>query len=372
MPNKKKLYLFLGLLLSKGIGYSLYYDIIDSFKDLEELSSTAGRKKLKELIKYKVIKKIPEIDLPKIRKLVENEIDNCKKEGIEIILYGDKNYPELLKSIVRPPIVLYCQGERELLSERCIALIGTRRASISGKKKAFEMASGLSAKSFTVVSGLARGIDASVHNGALSVKNGKTVAVLGCGINIIYPKQNYNLFQEIKDRGLLISEFPLNSKPLDYHFPQRNRIISGLSEGVVVIEAPQKSGALITVRYALEQGRDVMAFPGKVSSANSIGVNNLLRDGAFFVENANDIVKIIAPEIAEKDIEKSKSGERIFNETERKILSVLSKEEKNIEEIITGLELEPNYISELLMRLEIEGLIFQKPGKTFVLNMGNI
>ena len=203
---------------------------------------------------------------------------------------NDERYPENLRQIYNPPQVLYCVGNISLLKDISIAIIGCRNASLYGKKIGTIFAENLSKNGVTVVSGFARGIDSIAH--MASYKNiGRTIAVLGSGLNIIYPRENENLFKDIiNNNGLIISEYPLNTAPNKENFPMRNRIISGLSSGVLVIEAKRNSGTMITVNYALEQGKNVFVVPGNIDSINSTGTNDLIKEGAQLVTNYKEIM----------------------------------------------------------------------------------
>ena len=215
---------------------------------------------------------------------MEQEIKTIKPE--------DKNYPILLKNIFNPPKTLYARGEI-LRNEKCFAIVGTRRCSSYGEDIAFSIARDLSKAGLTIVSGMARGIDASAHKGALNA-NGRTIAVLGAGIDekTIYPRENLKLSQKIlENKGCLISEYPAETQGTKFSFPERNRIISGLSLGVLIVEADFGSGALITAKYAREQGKRVFVIPGSIHSINSRGCHDLIKKGAKLVENANDILK---------------------------------------------------------------------------------
>ncbi len=208
-----------------------------------------------------------------------------------VIRIEDEEYPEKLRRITNPPEQLYCVGDVELLNNDSIAIIGCRNASPYGYKIAKIFADGISKKGVTIISGLARGIDSEAHK--YSVNNvGKTIAVLGCGLDIIYPKENEELYKEIiSNGGLIITEFDFGTKPLKENFPQRNRIVSGLSDGVIVIEAKRKSGTMITVDYALEQGKDVYAVPGNIDSINSTGTNELIKQGATPITSFKEVFK---------------------------------------------------------------------------------
>ena len=203
---------------------------------------------------------------------------------------GTEDYPQLLREIADPPACLWTQGDRAALSGIGVAIVGARAASREGLAAAYEIAFDLARAGIVVISGLARGVDAAAHRGALD-GGGKTIAVLGTGIDIVYPAENTELARRITESGLLVTEFPIGAPPQDWHFPRRNRIISGLSKVVVVVEAREKSGSLITARLAADQGRDVMAVPGSVVDGRNRGANALLKDGAKLVESAVDILQ---------------------------------------------------------------------------------
>lgn len=211
---------------------------------------------------------------------------------IEEINIGNKDYLEQLRNIYAPPLRLYVLGNKTILKEKGIAIVGTRNPTEYGKKVAIQFAKQLSEKGINIISGLAVGIDACAHLGTLQVYNkAKTIAVLGSGLDEIYPKGNIDLAKQIiKSGGCIISEYPIGTKPERINFPQRNRIISGLSKGVLVIEAREKSGSLITADFALEQGREVFAVPGDIGKLTSVGTNNLIKQGAQLVDNYMDII----------------------------------------------------------------------------------
>lgn len=209
---------------------------------------------------------------------------------MDVINLGHAEYPPLLAAISDPPACLWTRGNRSILSGVAVAVIGARHASHEGLIAAREIACDLARAGIVVVSGLARGVDAAAHRGALDA-NGKTIAVLGTGIDRVYPAENDALFEEIAAKGLLVTEFAPGSAPEEWHFPRRNRIISGLSKAIVVVEAREKSGSLITARLAADQGRDVMAVPGTIVGGRNRGANALLRDGAKLVESAVDILQ---------------------------------------------------------------------------------
>lgn len=224
--------------------------------------------------------------------LFEEELRQIKKKEIKVIDFFDLEYPQLLKQIFLPPLVLYAKGDLGLLNQDSLAVVGTRNPSRYGRVTAFDFSQKISFLKLVVVSGLAKGIDTQAHKGALSA-GGATVAVLGSGLNRIYPHENKEIAQQISQRGLIISEYSLDTAPLSENFPRRNRIISGLAKGVIVIEAAKRSGALITANFALNQNREVFAVPGPINSLQSQGPNSLLKEGAKLVDSIEDVLEEI-------------------------------------------------------------------------------
>jgi len=226
---------------------------------------------------------------------IDKHIKYLQKNNIDILPITAQGYPQLLKEIYDPPICLYVKGNKEILNNKSIAIVGCRDATDYGKKAAKYFAYNLSNKKINIISGLAKGVDSYAHIGNLCARNedirsGKTVAVVGNGLDRIYPKENEYLANKIiENGGAIISEYPLGTKPDKMNFPARNRIISGMSEGIIVVEAKEKSGTLITVDFALEQGRDVYVVPGNINSINSVGTNNLIKQGAKVVTSFLDI-----------------------------------------------------------------------------------
>lgn len=223
------------------------------------------------------------------RDKLEKYMEDMQKQEIDIVTIEDKEYPQLLKNIYDYPISLYCKGNKEILNRTSFGIIGCREASPYGMKAARYFAYYLAQKGNNIVSGLARGIDSYAHIGALQA-NGKTIGVIGSGLDVIYPKENQYLYDKIvKQNGAILSEYPLGVEPMKMHFPARNRIISGISKGIIVVEAKKKSGTLITVDFALEQGRDVYVVPGNIDSINSVGTNDLIKQGAQIATIFKDI-----------------------------------------------------------------------------------
>ena len=278
-----------------------------------------------------------------------------------------KAYPSNLKNIHRPPEELFIDGDILPSDKSAIAIVGTRRATYYGLSQCEKLAYELGLKGITVISGMARGIDSAAHRGALKA-GARTIAVLGSGLNHIYPPENKKLYKEIVKNGAVVSEFPPDTPPARANFPQRNRIISGMSKGVVVIEAPAKSGALITADYALEQGREVFAMPGNVNSVKSRGTNALIREGAKLVENADDIIEELRSVMDNSPRSTAYSPQPVpsVSPDEKLIFDILNDEPKSIDEILQDSELPSGKAAEILLKLELKKLIKMLPGKNFV------
>lgn len=275
-----------------------------------KIQGITTRKKHILLDKYKSVKEIFNLTLKKLQKnmfLNENEIKQLldkkmrrdvyidmevmKEKDIDVINYLDDEYPIILKQIYDYPITLYIKGNKDILNNNSCGIIGCRKYTKYGKKATQYFAENLAKADINIISGMAKGIDSFAHQGALDV-SGRTIAVLGSGVDVIYPKENEKLYYDIiKFGGAVISEYPIGTKPFKYNFPNRNRIVSGMSKKILVIEATKKSGTLITVDCALEQGRDVYAVPGNINEVNSLGTNDLIKQGAKIVTNYEDILK---------------------------------------------------------------------------------
>lgn len=313
----------------------------------------------------------------KIRQVFDNgelksELRRIHDLKIKIITVIDKDYPELLRQIYDPPPVLYALGEVGNLRQSCVAVVGCRRASFYGLQQAQRIARQLSERGICVVSGLARGIDSAAHRGALD-GNKKTIAVLGSGLNCIYPRENKELFKKIAEAGTVISEFPLLMAPQPGNFPRRNRIISGLSLAVVVVEAAKRSGSLITANFALEQGRDVFAVPGPANSINAQGTNKLIKEGAKLVESAEDIMEELnihladlKPKAKKESSPDSLQKDREENNAGFEILDLLSTEPLHIDGIVQKSKQDSAQVYRQLLELELKGLVKELGGKRYV------
>ena len=292
-----------------------------------------------------------------------------KESKIKALSFADKAYPTNLKYIYDPPSVLYVKGNIIPEDNVAIAIVGSRRATYYGLQNAEKLAFELAIKGIAIISGLARGVDSAAHRGALKA-GGRTIAVLGSGLNVIYPPENEKLAQEVARNGAVISEFPQDTPPFKQNFPRRNRIISGLSLGVVVIEAAKKSGALITANCALEQGREVFALPGKIDSFTSQGTHDLIKDGAKLVQTTEDIIEELEPLMSEY-IKQAKSESKAAVEPnllgeEKQIYFCLSSEATHIDEIMQKVALSYGKLLTNLLKLQHKKLVKELPGKLFV------
>lgn len=274
---------------TKGIGYSTIHKILFKAKNLDEF-----RNSKEEIIdienmtlsKYKkVLQKIKTNKFKKYKKVL-------KKMDVDLINKFDQRFPARLKEIPKPPYCLHFRGNKEILENKTVGIIGSRDYTQYGKKAALKLSKILSKKGYTVISGLAKGIDSFSHKGSLKGE-GKTVSVIGSGIDIIYPKENTKLYLDIVKEGLVVSEFFLGTKPRKYNFPRRNRIISGLSDFLIVIQAGESSGTMITVNHALRQNKDIFALPGEIFCKKSIGTNRLIRDGATPIVSLKEFSKFL-------------------------------------------------------------------------------
>lgn len=324
---------------------------------------------------------------------VNADLEKARRLNVAIITCQDPRFPQRLRHIYDCPALLYVKGELQGI-DISIAVVGSRNASVYGKYTTERLCRELALSGMTIVSGMARGIDASAHKGALSVK-GRTIAVLGSGLDVIYPPENETLFHEISRSGAVVSEYPFGTRPNAPNFPARNRIISGMSLGVVVVEATEKSGSLITARIALEQGRDVFAVPGSIDEAGSRGTNRLIKEGAKLVENVDDILSEIRPHSSPGDsisgraslpadptdyepaeltdaLSNEKGGSKnshypVLGEKEHLLINHLSTRPRSVDDLIAATGLSASEILSLLLHLELRGLIRQMPGKSYIL-----
>jgi DNA processing protein len=287
-----------------------------------------------------------------------------KERRIACISLNSPAYPPMLKQIAQPPPVLYYRGEWQERDYLAVAVVGSRRCTFYGKEVAYRLAAELSGAGLAVVSGMAVGIDSAAHQGALDT-DGRTIAVLGCGPERCYPPVNTALYKTISESGIVLSEFPLDTKPLPQHFPQRNRIISGLSLGTVVVEATEKSGALITAHYALEQNREVFAVPGNVGSPYSRGCHRMLKEGARLVESVRDILDELALAPLSGEAAAASRQEITLPGEEKRILELIPYQPLHMDEIIRLSGISAAMVGPVLLNLELKGYLHQLPGKYF-------
>ncbi|WP_457577051.1 DNA-processing protein DprA [Desulfomarina sp.] len=353
---------WISLSLVPGLGVSGLWKLIGHFKG----PGNVLRASLKEL------RQVSGIRSSQIENLVRrdenlqrgwDELRRMERVGVQALTWDDPLYPELLREIPDAPSVLYLSGKKELLKKKCIAIVGSRAATAYGRKVAHSLAKALVSHSKTVVSGLALGIDACAHRGALD-GGGNTVAVLGCGLDVVYPRQNEVLYRKILEDGVVVSEYPLGTRPEGFRFPARNRIIAGLSRGIVVVEAARKSGSLITAQLALDYDREVFAVPGQIDSHKSAGSHWLLQQGAKLIQGVEDILDEFPGEDI-INVSETLDSDKEINSLEPDSLQVLNALEpypRTRDQVIDSVELPASRVNELLLLLELEGLVEVLPG----------
>lgn len=294
---------------------------------------------------------------------VEADLAWLAQPGRSLVTLHDPAYPARLRSIAHAPTALFCHGDPALLARPQLAIVGARAATAGGRELARDFAAELTRRGLLVTSGLALGIDGAAHRGALDA-GGATLAVCGTGLDRVYPPRHRELAHEIAARGLLVSEFPAGTPPLADHFPRRNRILAGLSQGVLVVEAALQSGSLITARLAAEQGREVFAIPGPVLAPTSRGTHRLLRQGATLTESVDDILDELAPQLLGKTVERAAPELRLEPE-QRRVLDALGFEATPIDRLVERLALPPSRLSATLLALELRGCIASMPGGAY-------
>jgi DNA processing protein len=302
---------------------------------------------------------------------IEREIEAIEREHVEVRSVLDSRYPARLNMIADPPPLLYITGTLTEQDELAVAIVGARRATAAGRAVTEELSHDLAEAGMTVVSGLARGIDAAAHRGALAA-GGRTIAVLGCGIDRTYPPEHERLRRQIEERGAIVSEVAMGVAPHSHHFPRRNRIISGLSLGVIVTEAAVGSGSLITARLAAEQGREVFAVPGFVKQDTSRGTNALLKEGAALIERAQDVIDALLPQLepalrvrVQPSCEKKVSGDPLGKE-EQLVYDALSYDPSTVDDVVVSTRLSVSIVMGLLLSLELRQHVTQLPGQRYL------
>jgi DNA processing protein len=305
--------------------------------------------------------------LERCRTWAEEEYERVQARDIHLLCVADPQYPDHLRTIHDPPVLLYLRGNLNCLDRPSVALIGSRAATSYGKRISAALAGRFARAGLVVTSGLAMGIDGRAHAGCLAA-GGATVAVLGCGVDVVYPRSHGRLYEQVVDRGLLVSEYPLATRPDGFRFPARNRIISGLSRGVVVVEASCKSGSLITARLALDQGRDVFAVPGRIDSMKSEGCHRLIQQGAKLVQSAEDV--LLEMQIADamhcgNAGSKPVAPPEDLSGPEEQLLARIDVYPINIDELAVQTGLASGPLHDLLLRLQLKGCIRQLPGQQY-------
>ncbi len=352
---------WIGFNMVRGIGPAKFRALLDRFHNLRlAWEATAGelraagldRRALQSLLTAR-----EKLDL-------DAEVARLEKAGVRVITWQGADYPDRLRNIYHPPPVLYLRGSLTPADEWAVAVVGTRRATVYGKEAARHIAGELARTGVTVISGLARGIDSVAHRAALEA-GGRTIAVLGSGVDVVYPAENRRLMQRVIEQGAVLSEYALGTPPEGSNFPPRNRVISGLSLGVVIVEAGERSGALITADYAAEQGRDVFAVPGNMFNRASKGCNRLIQQGAKLVLGVEDVLEELNLTMVVQQLELQAIVPE--NETESRLLSFLSSDPLHVDEIVRRTALPISEVSSTLALMELKGMVRQVSGMNYVL-----
>jgi DNA processing protein len=356
---------WLALHLVPGLGNIAFRKLMDRFGDPAEVF----RAKLTDLAQVEGLRKpvAQGIVQRRFSQDPEGVLRELEKSGARAVIFSDAEYPDPLREIHDPPMLLYMKGSIIPGKATFVAIVGSRNSTPYGVKTAENLAQGLARRGLGVVSGLARGIDSAAHWGCIEGR-GFTIGVLGTGIDSVYPPSNKKLFDVMVEKGAVITEFPLKTPPEPKNFPIRNRLISALSRGVIVVEATMKSGSLITASVALEQGREVFAVPGSVHSFKSQGCHFLIKQGAKLVENADDVLDELGLNYSYAAKKDSYAEPPLppMEDNEKKVYALIGDYPVHIDDIVREGNMEPGAVSAVLMRMELKGIIRQLPGKLFV------
>lgn len=355
-----------------GVGDAILLRLVQSFGSPEAVLA-ATQAELEEVgCRPPLVEALHKGPDPAAIRQLDQEMTQLECQRVMVLTYLDEQYPTLLRMIPDPPPLLYLRGTLLETDRHAVAVVGTRKVSAAGRVLAEELARELATMGFTIVSGLARGVDAAAHRGALAGQ-GRTLAVMGCGLDRTYPADHRQLRQAIEQRGAVLSELPLGSVPHSYHFPRRNRIISGLALGVVVTEATIESGSLITARLAAEQGREVFAVPGFVNAEGSRGPNSLIKDGARLVESAQDVLDELLPQLdaafrgrLEARAEADGQARVHLGNEEMLVYDALTAMPQLVDDIIRGSGLAASHVAAILLSLELKNCVRQLPGNEYV------
>ncbi len=352
---------WIGFTLIPGIGRAKFSMMEEYFGDMER----AWHASAKELQTAGLDNRSTDAIIAKRTRIsLDDEMEKLERYKVKALTWKDEEYPSRLKEIYDLPPVLYIRGSLSPEDDWSIAVVGTRRPTYYGREVTEQIAGDLARNKITIVSGLARGIDATAHRAALDA-GGRTIAIFGCGLDVVYPSDHVKLARQIIERGALVSEFPLGTRPKAENFPRRNRIMSGLSLGVLVVEARDKSGALITVGWALEQNREVFAVPGSILSPTSRGPNRLIQEGAKLVSDSYDILEELNLTVVAQQLEMT---EQIpATDTESLIMKYLSSEPTHIDEVGRQCGLPIATVSSTLAMMELKGIVRQVGGMNYTL-----
>lgn len=365
MDRESKKY-WVGINMNSAVTPNRFYLLLNHFPTVEAIWN-ASRDELESIEGFK--DGVEEFCEERDEARLEEELEKCEKSNLEIITLDDSEYPDSLRAINKPPPVLYVKGNYREEDQLGVAMVGTRKNTNYGKKVAGKLSSQLVREGITVVSGMARGIDSFSHKAALGA-DGRTVAVMGTGFGHTYPKGNASLMRKISENGAVLTEFPFEQGPKRWTFPQRNRIISGLTRGTIVVEAPEQSGALITAHDALSQGREVFAVPGDVRRPTMKGTHGLIKDGAKLVEDASDVVEefqdIQAALPFDQEKEEDQDVKDKLNDRQVEVYSELDYDPIHFNDIVDQTDFPPARISHIMFQLEMENLVEQLEGNKWV------
>ena len=357
---------WLALLRAPGLSLQQYHNLLTIFGSPEKVLAASAGSLGKLGLKADTVRTI----LAPAAELIEPDLEWLQHNNHHVITFHDARYPELLKTIPAAPPLLFVRGDPDFLQLPQLAMVGSRTPTASGRKTAMEFAAHLSKAGITISSGLARGIDAACHQGALQGIAG-TVALVAHGLDIVYPSEHRKLAEDIMENGAIVSEHPIGTKPLKAYFPRRNRIISGLSLGTLVVEAALKSGSLITAKHALEQDREVFAIPGSIHNPLARGCHQLIRQGAKLVETADDILEELAARLpaelpcqAEPDdvAQDGNQYPQVLDPDHKKLLKCLAYEPMPIDELVNRSGFTASEVASMLLILELEGCVVSESG----------
>ncbi len=348
---------WLQLTLTPGLGPFTIRELLKQFG----LPENVLAQKRADLARLAPAEALDTLDSKPVAQAVERALDWASQPGCAVVTLADQTYPKLLLEISDPPTLLYARGRLELLDRPALAVVGSRNATAQGERNAERFAQAFSEAGLTIVSGLALGIDAAAHRGGLQGR-GATIAVLGTGIDVIYPARNGALFEEIAEKGLLLSEFPIGTRATAHHFPRRNRLISGLAQGCLVVEAALASGSLITARAAAEQGREVFAIPGSIHSPLAKGCHALIKSGAKLVESAEDVLAELA---AFRPSGYASTTAAVQEAGEGPLLGHMGFDPIDVDSLCARAGLPADRVNAELLRLELSGRVAALPGGLF-------